>query len=121
LTDHDDTHKRGDKATARRVSEALDGYPLAVLAGGLAIGALAGAVLPRTERESELLGPIGKRLTDGATAAARAARDAGKAELDEAGVSRDAARAQINRLIDGVLSAAGSAGEAAAKAAMDKS
>jgi hypothetical protein len=47
--------------------------------------------------------------------ALRAARDAGAAELAAAGISRDAARVQIARLIDAVSNAATRAGEAAAE------
>lgn len=109
------------RKSARRAGAALDDYPLSVLVGGIAIGALAGAVLPRTRRETEIFGDLGKRINDGAVAAANAAREAGKQELVDAGISPDAAREQVNRLLDGVLNAAGRAGEAAAKAAADKS
>ncbi|OYY72147.1 hypothetical protein [Sphingomonas sp. 28-63-12] len=105
------------QAAARRTVESIEGNPLSVLVGGIAVGVLAGTLLPRTERETELLGPVGKRLTDGAAAAARAARDAGTAELVAAGISRDAARAQVGKLLDGVMTAVKTAGEAASTAA----
>jgi hypothetical protein len=120
VTDQKNTKSSGTTRKLQSSGNTLDDYPLAVLAGGLAIGAIAGAVLPRTERETELLGPLGKRINDGAVAASRAAREAGKAELDNAGISRDAARDTVNRLVDGLLSAASSAGGAAAKAAVDR-
>ena len=100
---------------AQKAASGVEGNPLSVLIGGLTIGVLAGALLPRTDREAEILGPVGKKLTEGATAAARAARDAGVSELAAAGISREAAREQVSRLIDGVVSAARSAGDAAAK------
>ena len=81
---------------------------------------LAGAVIPRTEQEGKLLGPVGKRLNDTATGAAQAARDAGKAELDALGLNRDAARDQVGKLIDGVVKALSSAGAAAAAKASNK-
>ncbi len=105
------------QAAPRRTAQGIDGNPLAVLAGGIAVGVLAGAMLPRTDRENELLGPVGKRLTEGAAAAARAARDAGTAELMAAGISREAARAQVGKLIDGVMTAVKTAGDAATTAA----
>ena len=101
----------------KRVGAVMEANPLAVLAGGAAIGILAGAVLPRTERESDMLGPVGKRLTAAASAAAAAARDTGFEELEAHGISGKAARAQIGQLLDGVVQAASSAGEAAASAA----
>ncbi len=102
---------------ARRTVEGIEGNPLSVLVGGIAVGVLAGALLPKTARETDLLGPMGKKITEGAAAAARAARDAGKAELVEAGISSDAARAQVDKLINTVMGAVKSAGDAATKAA----
>jgi hypothetical protein len=104
----------------QRAGDAMEANPLAVLAGGAAIGILAGAVLPKTARESELLGPAGKRLTAAATAAAATARDTGLQELEARGISPKAAKAQVNRLFEGVVEAASTAGEAAASAAAAK-
>lgn len=106
--------------TARRTADAIEGNPLSVLVGGLAFGVLAGALLPKTQREGEILKPVGKRITQGAGMAVKAARDAGLSELAAAGISRAAARAQVNKLFDSVVGAAKSAGDAAAKAATAK-
>jgi len=78
-----------------------------------AIGLAAGALLPKTKRETELLGSVGKRLTGVAAGAAEAARDAAKAELGSLPLSKDAAKAQVSKLIDQVAKAVSSAGEAA--------
>lgn len=102
---------------ARKTADGIDSSPLSVLAGGLAVGVIAGALLPKTAKEAELLGPVGKRLTEGAAAAARAAKEAGQQELIAAGISSDAARQQVNKLLDSVASAVKTAGDAAAKAA----
>jgi len=109
---------RGD--ALKRAGDAMEANPLAVLAGGAAVGILAGVVLPRTARETELLGPVGRRLTAAAAAAAATARDTGLQELEARGISGKAAREQVNRLFEGVVEAAGSAGEAAASAAAAK-
>ncbi len=98
---------------ADRASRSVDAAPLAVLAGGIAVGAIAGLLLPRTEQEAQLLGPIGRKLNEGAATAARAARDAGKAELAAAGLSRVGANEQVGKLLESVGKAARSAGEAA--------
>lgn len=111
------TVKDGAQTAGRRAVEGIEGNPLSVLVGGLAVGVLAGALLPKTEREAELLGPVGRKLTEGAAAAARAARDAGTAELAAAGISKTAARQQVGKLLDGVVSAVKTAGDAAAKSA----
>ena len=99
-----------------RVGKAAEANPLAVVAGGIAIGLAVGALLPRSRRERELLGPVGKRLTGAAAGAAEAARDAAKAELSALPLSKQAARAQVDKLLDQVGKALSSAGDAALKA-----
>lgn len=101
---------------ARRTADAIETNPVSVLVGGLALGAIVAAVLPRSQREKELLAPIGKRVNATAVAALAAAKDAGRAELDNLGLSRDAARTQAKSLLDGVMKAASTAGTAAAEA-----
>ena len=101
------------RRAAQRVGVAAEANPLAVVAGGIAIGLAVGALLPRTRRESKLLGPVGKRLNGVAAGAAEAARDAAKAELAVLPLSKDAARAQASKLLDQVGKAITSAGEAA--------
>jgi ElaB/YqjD/DUF883 family membrane-anchored ribosome-binding protein len=101
------------RKVAERAGKAIETNPLAVIAGGIAIGLAAGALLPKTKRETELLGSVGKRLTGVAAGAAEAARDAAKAELGSLPLSKDAAKAQVSKLIDQVAKAVSSAGEAA--------
>ena len=109
---------RGNVAdVAHRLAGRIETNPLAVVAGGLAVGVVAGALLPRSQKERELLAPVGVRLGGALTAAVAAAREAGQAELDDAGINRDAARDQVRTLVDGLLKAASSAGTAAAQAA----
>lgn len=106
--------------TARRTAAGLDANPIGILVGGLAVGVLAGALLPRSDREKELLAPMGARIGATAKAATQAAREAGQNELAEAGISKDAARDQVRGLFDGVTKALSSAGAAAVKAATQK-
>jgi len=115
-----ETTRETAREAARRTSQGIEANPLAVLVGGVAIGVLAGAVIPRTEQESKLLGPVGKRINDTAAGAAQAAKDAGKAELDALGLNREAARDQVGKLLDGVIKALSSAGSAAAAKAASK-
>lgn len=103
--------------TARRAARGAEDNPIAVLAGGVAIGILAGAFLPASEQERKLIGPVGKRLTDTASGAAQAAKAAGLAELDTLGISKQAARDQVGKLIGGLVQALSSASEAAATSA----
>lgn len=101
------------RRAAQRVGKAAEANPLAVVAGGIAIGLAAGALLPRTRRENQLLGPVGKRLTGAAAGAAEAAKDAAKAELGSFPLSKDAAKAQVTKLLDQVGQALSAGGEAA--------
>lgn len=111
-----DTARETALGVANRTAQSIEGNPLSILVGGLAVGVLAGAFLPSTEKETELLSPVGRRLNDGVRAAARAAKDAGAAELAAAGISRDAARQQVGKLFEGVQNAVTNASQAAAKA-----
>lgn len=115
-----DTARETTRRAAARASDEIDDYPIAMLAGGVALGAILGAVIPASMRERDVLGSTGKRINEAAIAAARAARDAGWDELDSLGLNKDAAGREANRLLDGVVKAAGTAGSAAAKAAKDK-
>lgn len=101
---------------ARRTVDAIEGNPMGVIVGGLALGALVAAVIPRSQREKDLLAPVGKRVGATAAAALAAAKDAGRAELDGLGLSRDAAKGQAKSLFDGIIRAATTAGNAAAEA-----
>ncbi|MFS0736259.1 hypothetical protein ABC347_04335 [Sphingomonas sp. 1P06PA] len=101
---------------ARATGQTIESNPIAALVGGLALGAIAGALVPRSDKEKELLGPIGTKLNGAVREAAGAARDAGLAALDERGLNKDAAKDQVNKLVDIAAKAAGSAGTAAADA-----
>lgn len=122
----DDSHGRLEDAkhaatdAARRTADAVESNPLAIVAGGIAIGALAGALIPRSAKEKELLAPLGRTLGERARGAFAAAREAGTGELQNAGLSKDAAKDQIKSLFQGVVKAATTAGSAAAKSAANK-
>ncbi|HWI85868.1 MAG TPA: hypothetical protein VNT42_06025 [Sphingomonas sp.] len=101
--------------------ETLEANPLAALLGGIAIGAIAGALLPRAEKEKDLLAPLGEKIGEAARAALAAGRSAGSGALDEAGLSTDQIRAQVSKLVEQALKAAGAAGNAALQAARESS
>lgn len=113
------TLKSGSSAArtaGRKVAGEVEAFPVAALVGGLALGAVLGALLPRTRQEEELLGPIGGTINDRAREAVQAAREAGQAKLDELGISGDAAGKQVGRLIDSIAQVAETAGSAAVDA-----
>lgn len=103
-------------AARRKGADGVEENPVAALVGGLAIGAVIGALLPRTRRETETLGPLGSKINEAARNAVSAARDAGREKLDELGVSREAAQGQVDKLLDVAVKTASSAGSAAAGA-----
>lgn len=107
------TRDAAGKAATKTASE-IDNNPLAALLGGIAIGVAIGALLPRTARERETLGPLGKRLTDSAGAAARAARDAGKAEIEALIPDKHNAKEKASTLLGNVANAARDAVKSAA-------
>lgn len=84
----------------------LASNPVVLLAGGVALGVLVGMLIPRLAKERELLDPVGKKLADRASAAAQAAKETGKAEVEALLPARDATRDKVTALIDNVLEAA---------------
>lgn len=98
-------------------AEGVDKNPLAIVAGGLAIGAIVGMLLPKTERETKVLGKAGQKLNETAKRAANAAKDAGKAKVSEVGLDSDALRAQFRDLVGKASEAVMAAGKAAAEEA----
>ena len=85
--------------------DGIDANPVAAVIGGLALGALVGALLPRSQREQELLGSVGEKINNTAREAFVAARDAGRRELDEIGLSKDGVRRRLEELTDRAVGA----------------
>jgi hypothetical protein len=98
---------------AKVTADRLEGNPIAAVIGGLALGAIAAALLPRTQREDDLVGGVGTKVRETATNAAKAARDAGKAQLDALGVTPEAAKDQFRDIAKKIGQAASSASSAA--------
>ncbi|NNC71882.1 MAG: hypothetical protein HKN78_03295 [Sphingomonadaceae bacterium] len=100
-----------------RTAAAVKSNPIAAVVGGLGIGMLLGALLPRSRREAEMLGPYGSKITDRARDAANAARAVGEEKLDELGFVKDNARETAKKLMDTAKEAANEASSAAAEKA----
>jgi len=105
------------RAATRKAGESFEAYPIAAMAGGLALGVVLGALLPRIRQEEQLLGSLGEKLTERANDAVSAARDAGRTKLEELGLSSDAAGKQVGKLVESVVQVVESAGSAAVRAA----
>ena len=103
-----------------RASESVTEAPLLVVGSGLALGALIAALVPRTRIEERYLSPLGNRISEGAKAAASAAKDAGREKLSELNITKDAGTSAVQSLIDGISEAAKTSGQAALGAVRNK-
>jgi hypothetical protein len=103
-----------------KTSDAIDKNPLAIVLGGMAIGAIVGALLPRTERETKILGKAGKKLNKKARKMADAAKAAGKDQVESLGLNGDALRLQFRDLVSKAALAVKAASQAATDAAKEK-
>lgn len=115
-----DSTRETARDAAHQAGDFVEGNPLGTLAGGLALGALVGALVPRSDKEKQMLAPIGKRIGVAAVAALAAAKEVGRNELGELGLSKDGARDQAKSLLKGVAKAASHAGTAAAEAGREQ-
>lgn len=115
-----DSTRETARDAAHQAGDFVEGNPLGTLAGGLALGALVGALVPRSDKEKQLLAPIGKRIGVAAVAALAAAKEVGRNELGELGLTKDGARDQAKSLLKGVAKAASHAGTAAAEAGREQ-
>ena len=101
----------------RKANDAIDDSPLIALAGGLALGAILAAILPRTEAETRALRPVGNKLAGTAKAAAEAAKEAGTSRLAELGLTREKGAETLRSIFEGTSDAAKVSAQAALSAA----
>jgi len=99
--------------SSARPAEGIADNPVALLAGGVALGVLVGTLLPRAAKERELLAPVGRQLAERVTATAQAVKEAGKAEIDTLLPGRDATKERVTALFGNILDAAKGAGQKA--------
>lgn len=130
-----EAYEKGREAAARGVQQSrdvvnkvaiktgdnIDRNPLAIVLGGIALGAIVGALLPTTEREKKVMGKAGKKLNKKAKDMAKAAKAAGKQQVDSLGLNGDAVREQFRDLVSKAALAVKAAGEAASAEAKKKS
>lgn len=109
---YDSARERAAEA-GTKAREGVGQAPFLALGGGLALGALLAAFLPKTKTEDKLLGRYGEKITGGAKAAADAAREAGREKLTELNITRDAGTSAVQSLFKGLGDAARVSGEAA--------
>ena len=85
----------GSSQDLRQPADMIDEAPLVALAAGVAVGALAAALLPVTRQERKLARPVGERVTTAARDAAGAARRVGSDKLRELGLTPDAVAEKV--------------------------
>jgi ElaB/YqjD/DUF883 family membrane-anchored ribosome-binding protein len=95
---------------------AIDDAPLTALAGAIALGAVAAALIPNSTREIQALGPLGDRVRGAMDSAFTAAKSAGAEQLTARGLTAAAtssgAGALIGSIVKAVLAANGAAKDA---------
>lgn len=94
-------------------ANAVDGAPLSALAGAIAIGAVAAALIPATAREVSALGPLGNRLRGALDDAFNAAKTAGVEQLTTKGITQTAISSGLGTVVGHFVSAAMEASKAA--------
>nr|WP_294850858.1 hypothetical protein [uncultured Sphingomonas sp.] len=108
-----DTAREKAVDAGNKARDGIDKSPLLALGGGLALGALIAALLPKTKTEEKLIGSTGRRITDTAKSAASAAKTAGQEKLAELNITKDAGSNAVQSLLKGLGDAAKSGSQAA--------
>jgi hypothetical protein len=111
------TARQGASRARQTTSQKIETTPELALIGGLALGAIAAALLPKSRKEEELLGTYGKQINDRAREAARAAKEAGRDKLDELGLNKEAAKQKLSEVAKQAGEAVKTTATAAAQAA----
>lgn len=104
----------------QKTAQSVETYPEMAIAGGLALGAILAAVLPKTQREQQVLGDYGRRINESAREAVRAATEAGRSKLEEAGLTPSAAPQKLSEVAASASQAAASAAAEAVKGSSDE-
>lgn len=112
-----DSSRENVRTARRKTGEGINEQPLAALAGGLVLGLIAGALLPRSEREKEALRKVGTDINSRAHSAYDAAKATGKSALEEKGITGRKAEDAVRDVVKGVGEAARRSADAAGKAA----
>ncbi|NYT39969.1 hypothetical protein HZY97_04315 [Sphingomonas sp. R-74633] len=91
---------------ANEQSESLTENPYVLVGGGIALGVLIGMLIPRSQKERELLQGAGQQIADRVTGTVQAVKDAGKAEIEGLLPSKQAAQDRVGALFGNLVDAA---------------
>jgi ElaB/YqjD/DUF883 family membrane-anchored ribosome-binding protein len=86
--------------------DAIEAHPIAAVAGAVALGAVIGALIPTTDEEVRLAGPVGDRLRLAADSAVKAARSAGIEHLTSTGLTSAALSSGVGGILGAVIKGA---------------
>lgn len=112
--------KDAAKKAVAKSEETISNSPLAIVAGGAALGVLIGALLPKSKTEGKLVGGAGRKINETAKTAYQAAKEASRDQIGELGLSNDNMRAQFKDLFGKAIEAAKTAMAAAQDAVKDE-
>lgn len=84
---------------------AIDDAPLTALAGAIALGAVAAALIPNSTREIQALGPLGDRVRGAMDSAFTAAKAAGAEQLTARGLTAAATSTGVGALLGSIVKA----------------
>jgi gas vesicle protein len=85
------------KGGAKQAVGVAKGNPLGLAIGAVAVGFLAGMLIPETQKEHEAIGPMADRVKENAADTAQEALEHGKQVAQEtAGVAQEAAQSAVS-------------------------
>ncbi len=113
------TRDAAKKAVARS-EETISSSPLAIVAGGAALGILIGALLPKSRAEGKYVGGAGRKVNETVKTAYQAAKEASRDQIADLGLSNDNMRAQFKDLFGKAIEAAKTAIAAAQDAVKEE-
>lgn len=115
-----DSARTGVRSGARRTGEGIEESPLLALGIGAILGLVAGALIPRSEREKRALSNVGGKINDRAHQAYGAAKDAGVQTLKDRGITAEAGESMLREVVKGVGAAARQSVDAGTQAVKSK-
>lgn len=108
------------KKAVAKSEETISNSPLAIVAGGAALGILIGMLLPKSRAEGKYVGGASRKINQAAMTAYQAAREASREQISELGFSNDNLRAQFKDLFGKAIEAAKTAIAAAQDAVKEE-
>ncbi|ATW04937.1 hypothetical protein C8024_15705 [Sphingopyxis sp. BSNA05] len=108
------------KKAVEKSEETITNSPLAIVAGGAALGVLIGVLLPKSKAEGKYVGAAGRKINETAKTAYQAAKDASRDQIGELGLTNDNMREQFKDMFGKAIEAAKTAMAAAQDAVKEE-